>query len=138
MRVRDSRTFRQPLLPHRCDSIEVMKKFLLLLSICTAIFVAAPAQSFAGKPVAKATPIPPHHTVIGSITDDSITVAGGKESKTYKITKETVIEFKGQPTKASELSAGMRVSVTAAGTPDTAARISASEPPKDPPAPGKK
>ena len=109
-----------------------MKKLLLALSVIITVFIVVPTHSFAGtKPAAKvkATPVP-HRTTIGSISSDSITVNEPKGSKTYKITKETVIEFKGQTKTASDLTPGMRVSITVGSNPDVASRISASDAPK--------
>jgi len=72
----------------------------------------------------------PHGTTIGTISADSITVNGPEGQKTYKITSQTVIEFNGQAKKASDLNSGMRASITVGTSPNVAARISASEPPK--------
>jgi hypothetical protein len=75
---------------------------------------------------------------IGKVSADSITVTGLKEEKTYKITKNTEIQFKGQKVPVDQLKEGMRVSVTMGSDATTAARISANEPPKDEPSEGGK
>jgi multidrug efflux pump subunit AcrA (membrane-fusion protein) len=81
-----------------------------------------------------ATPKPNHHTVIESVSSDSITViTGGGESATYKITMETQITYDGEDATASQLQPGMRVTVTPdAADPDTASIITANEPPPSP------
>src|SRR4051812_25091386 len=72
----------------------------------------------------KATPAPVH-TTISSISADSITITDAHGTKTYKITKDTALELKGQTVKAEELKAGMRVSVTMGSDPTVASRIAA-------------
>lgn len=105
-----------------------------LLFAALLLLVALPDGAFAGRPFPKVkpTPVPPHHTTIASISADSITVDEAKASKTYKITSNTEITYKDQKATVSDLHAGMRVSVTAGADPETAARIAANEPPKEP------
>ncbi len=91
-----------------------------------------------GGKYAKKEPAPPHHTTIVSISADSISIKGSADAKTYKITRDTVIEYKGQRAKLDDLKSGMRVSVTPGSDPTVAGRISASEAPEDPvPTPAK-
>jgi len=97
----------------------------LLLSVSVAC--AAPA--------AKSTPAPPKHTVISTVSAESITVDTGSGSKTYKITKNTEITFGGKNVKVDELKAGMRVSVVAGFDTSTAGEIAASNAPKATPSP---
>ncbi|MGB8352675.1 MAG: hypothetical protein WCD79_02180 [Chthoniobacteraceae bacterium] len=81
------------------------------------------------------TPFPPHHTVIGAISADSITVTTANGSKTYKIDKYTTISFMGRTVTTNDLKAGMKVTVSFGGDPTTVASINASNPPIDPPPP---
>src|SRR5205823_1696751 len=111
-----------------------MKKPSFLLLVATiAAALSITTSAHAGNPAPKRTPVPPKHTTIASISADSITVMeANSTSKTYKITDDTVIEFKGQKAKATDLQPGMRVSVTAGSDQTKAARISANEAPKEP------
>jgi hypothetical protein len=107
----------------------------IILPICLALAICMPRIADArdrnnAKP--KATP-GAGHTVIESISSDSITIQMPQGSKTYKITSGTEITFKGQDTTADQLQAGMRVEVTPdAADDDTAGEIAADDPPKDP------
>jgi hypothetical protein len=83
----------------------------------------------------KATPVPTH-TTIEAISADSITLNEPNGKKTYKITKDTEFDLKGEKVKLEDLKVGMRASVSVGSSPDVARRISASEAP--PEAPGKK
>jgi hypothetical protein len=110
-----------------------MKKLIVLL-LATALSAFLTTSLIAGgKP--KTTPFPPHHTLIGAVNADSITVTktGGTtgSSKTYKITKYTQITFEGKTVKVDELKTGMKVSVVEAYD-GSADRITASAPPHDP------
>jgi hypothetical protein len=85
------------------------------------------------KPLPKKEPPKIEHTTITSISAESITISEGGKAKTYKITKDTEIDMKGQKVKADDLKAGMRVSVSMAADPTVASRINASDPPKEDP-----
>ncbi|MGB8354377.1 MAG: hypothetical protein WCD79_10845 [Chthoniobacteraceae bacterium] len=112
-----------------------MKKSLFSLVTLAALFAFLFTTALhAADPKAKPTPFVPHHTVIGSISADSITINTFTGSKTYKIDKFTTITLLGNDAKTSDLKPGMKVSVTVGSDPAIAASISASNPPKDPPA----
>ena len=97
---------------------------LLALALCV--------PAFAGNSKPWVTP-GVHHTVIESVSADSITITQADGSHTYKITKDTEITFKGETTTVDQLQAGMRVIVTPdAADEDTAGEIAANDPPKDP------
>jgi len=104
----------------------------ILLPILLAFALCASPAARAGQP----KPRPPrvhHHTVIETVSADSITISESGNDKTYKITKGTEITFKGETTTADKLEAGMRVSITPDGADETAASvIQANDPPKDP------
>ncbi len=85
------------------------------------------------KPSEKATPVP-IHTTIASIGADSITLSEPNGKKTYKITKDTEFDLKGEKVKLEDLKVGMRASVSVGSDPGVANRISASEAPTDAPA----
>jgi len=106
-----------------------MKKSHLLLSILAVLtLILHPQSAEAKKP--KATPVPEFHTVIQSVSDDSITVKEPNETKTYKIDKFTEIRFNDQLAKVSDLKSGMRVEVTPGVDSTVAGRISATGAPK--------
>jgi len=109
-----------------------------LLATVLGVLALGSAPGFAAAPKApktnKATPVPTHST-ISTISADSITVAEPKGSKTYKITKSTELDLKGEKVKVDDLKPGMRVSVTVGSDATVAERISASEAPTEPPAP---
>lgn len=113
-----------------------MKRIIcsLLLSV-VALVVAMPSVSHAAA--AKKTPIPPKHTVIATISSDSITIDTGRTTKTYKIDKFTRLSFGGKTVTAGDLKPGMRVSVTQGSDKEVASVITASPAPK-PDAPAKK
>ncbi len=72
-----------------------------------------------------------HHTVIASVDLDSITVKEDKTTKDYKVTKDTIIELRGQKASLFDLKEGMRVSITIGFDPTTLDRIIANDaPPK--------
>jgi len=101
-----------------------------IIALCLCLPFVAEAKT---RP--KASPRPSHHTVIESVSSDSITVTttGGGESATYKITMDTQITYDGEDTTASQLQPGMRVDVTPDGAdPDTASIITANAPPPSP------
>jgi len=106
----------------------------LLFILPIAIALCAPRFAAAGNPTPRPRMTPGHHhTVIESISSDSITITQADGSKTYKITKNTEITFKGEETTADQLQAGMRVQVEPDAADDTAAAsITANDPPKDP------
>jgi len=114
-----------------------MKKFHHIILIVTAITALASLKLYAGG---KATPTPfvPHHTLIESISADSITVATINEKKTYKITKFTEFMFQGNEVKIDALTPGMKVSVVAGSDGTSAEVINASPAPKEVKAPAKK
>lgn len=68
---------------------------------------------------------------ISKVSGESITIGEGAKEKTYKITKSTEITVKGQKAKAEDLKEGMRVNVSMGYDATTAARISASDAPKE-------
>jgi len=112
----------------------IIVPILLALVLCTPQLVKGQGI----KP--RATPNRTrHHTVIESVSADSITIDQPGGSKTFKIVSTTEITFKGQSTTADKLEAGMRVQVMADDVdPGTAASISANDPPKDPVTPAPK
>ncbi len=119
------------------------RNFLCILGGAAVLGLLAlgSTHGFAAVPkapkTAKATPVPTHST-IATISADSITVTEPKGSKTYKITKDTELDLKGEKVKVDDLKPGMRVSVTVGSDAAVAERISASEAPTDaPPAKGK-
>ena len=72
-----------------------------------------------------------HHTVIASVDLESITVKEDKTTKDYKVTKDTIIELRGQKASLFDLKEGMRVSITIGFDPTTLDRIIANDaPPK--------
>lgn len=112
-----------------------MKKFPIFLLSIAMLFLNTSVHAAAAKP--KATPVPPHHTVIEAISATSITVKTPKNSKTYKITKLTTITFDGKTVTAADLKPGMKVSVTEGTDPDVAEDITANKAPKATPKPAK-
>ena len=102
-----------------------------------ALFALALCVSPAAR-AGNATPKPRihHHTVIETVSADSITINQGTADKTFKITKNTEITFRGETTTADQLQAGMRVSVVPDSVdPTIAGQIEASDPPKEPSSP---
>ena len=77
----------------------------------------------------KATPTPESHTVIASITANSITVNSGTNSKTYKIDQATEFTYQGNSVKATDLKPGMRVSIATGADDATASTVNATEAP---------
>jgi len=110
-----------------------MKRILLFtLTLLLALaFIMPNRVHAAAKP--SPTPVKHFHTVIGSVSADSITVQEPKATKTYKIDKYTRITYEGKTSTAADLKTGMRVSVSASTDPTVAEVITASEPPKDHP-----
>ena len=105
-----------------------MKNPWLLLSLLALIALLSCPADASTKP--KPTPKPDFHTVIESISADSITVKEPKETKTYKIDRYTEITYNGQPVKTTDLKPGMRVEVSSNTDTTVASRIDASEAPK--------
>ncbi|MDD5350312.1 MAG: hypothetical protein PHQ12_08895 [Chthoniobacteraceae bacterium] len=105
---------------------------LLCLGAAVLAMAAAPLQAADKKP----TPTPtPRHTVIGSVSSDSITINTGLTTKTFQIDKHTKFNLMGKPVTVGDLKPGMRVSVTPGGFDGkTADIINASDVPKAPPA----
>ena len=106
-----------------------MHRILFIISSLVALLL--PPTLYAGAKVVPPV-FPPHHTVIGAISADSITVTTFNGSKTYKIDRFTVITFMGKTVTTNDLKPGMKVSVTFGGDPATVASINASNPPIDP------
>lgn len=103
-----------------------MKRFLpLLLCIATLAFSISPVLADNKPP---ATPAK-RHTVIGTISSDSITVDTGSNTKTFKIDKHTQFFYLGSKATADELKVGMRVSVTPGFDGKTASSINANDAP---------
>jgi len=101
------------------------------LLVALALWLPSPVEA---NPTPK--PYIPHHTVIESVSADSITITSASGDKTYKITNETEITFKGDTVTADKLEAGMRVQVTPDSSDEgTAGRIEANDPPKEAPSP---
>jgi hypothetical protein len=112
---------------------------LKLITIVSAIVFCGGTALFGASTVKpKATPVH-HHTVIQTVSADSITISQAGGDKTFKITKNTEILFKNETTTADKLQAGMRVQVTPdSADPTVAGQISANDPPKDPSTPAPK
>jgi hypothetical protein len=89
-----------------------------------------------GQALSKSRKLPPsHHTTIETVSTDSITIDSPDGTKTYKITKDTEITFKGDTVTADQLQPGMSVDVTPDAVDETVAgTIVADDPPHDPPA----
>jgi hypothetical protein len=104
-------------------------RILLVLSLATTL--ATGVVFGAGGKLPPKKEYVPEHTTITSISADSLTISSGGTAKTYKLTKDTVLTFKGQTAKPEDLKAGMRVSVTMASDPTVASRVNASDPPKE-------
>jgi hypothetical protein len=102
-----------------------MKRTLALLAL---VCMLIPAPMLAAD--AKATPVPPKHTTIKAISEDSITTDTGAISKDYKINERTIILFRGEKVKTDKLAPGMRVTVTPTFDGESASMISASVAPK--------
>ena len=115
----------------------IMKKSLFSFATLAVLFAFLFTTALHADSKAKPTPFAPHHTVIGSISADSITINTFTGSKTYKIDKFTAITLLGNTATTNDLKPGMKVSVTVGSDPAVAESISASNPPKDPPAPAK-
>ena len=100
----------------------IVLPILLVLALCMS------QGALADSPKPRPTP---HHSVISAISADSITVDQAGGPKTYKITKDTEITFKGDTVTVDKLAVGMRVTVEPDSTDDTAAgQINANDPPK--------
>ena len=107
-----------------------MKRFFspLFLGLLALIFSISSVYAGGGKKH------PPRHTVIVSVSAETITVDTGLNKKTYLIGKNTQCITKGNPVSASELKPGMRVVVTPSFDGKSAAIISAGDAPSAPPA----
>ena len=103
----------------------------LLLPLLLALgFCVSPVAQAGSKP--RPTPVH-HHVTIESVSADSITVSQPGGAKTYKITPNTEITFKGDNATVDQLQAGMRVQVTPDAVDEgTAGAIAADDPPHDP------
>ncbi len=107
----------------------------ILLSL--ALVFCLPHFTQAKYPKGKLSPTPGEgHTVIESVSSDSITVSttgGGGGANTYKINSFTEITYDGQDTTVNQLQPGMRVTVTPDGADaDTAAIVNANAAPTEP------
>jgi len=109
-----------------------MKQIVSSLFLCVSALAFSLSPALAGTPTS--TPTPTRHTVIASISSDSITVDTGLVKKDYKIEKNTVFIFHGNRVTLNDLKSGMRVSVTPGFDGLTAATINAGDAPKVPPA----
>jgi hypothetical protein len=105
----------------------------IFLPIALALGLLCLPQGVQAK-ASKPKPTPNHHHVtIETVSATSITVDEPGGVKTYKITANTEITFKGQTVTVDQLQAGMRVQVTPdAADEDTAGEIMADDPPHDP------
>jgi hypothetical protein len=108
----------------------IILPIVLALGFCSLAVTHADAKG-GGKAKPRPTPF---HITIESVSTDSITVNQPGGVKTYKITKDTEISFKGNTVTADQLQSGMRVEVT----PDSvdqgvAGMIQADDPPAPPP-----
>ncbi|MEI6561869.1 MAG: hypothetical protein WCO68_07275 [Verrucomicrobiota bacterium] len=109
-------------------------KPLIVSRFIGVVGLAFSFSAFAANPAPKATTPVIHHTVISSISADSITVNTGKSTQTYKIDKHTQLMFDGKKVPMSDLKAGMRVMVTPDFDGKTASAINGGAPPKVAPA----
>lgn len=108
-----------------------MKRFISLLFVCILALGLSASSALAGgapKPSPKPTP-PPRHTVIGSISSESITVDTGLKTKTYTINKNTKFYLKGAAVSLNELKSGMRVNVVPGFDEKSASTITATDAP---------
>ena len=99
-------------------------KSLTTILVAIAILFAAPAMSFAGKGKSKGGT----HGKVTAVDSTSITVTSKKsgESTTFKIDGSTTVTFNGETGKhASDLTVGMKASITPGTTADTAGTITA-------------
>ena len=104
----------------------------ILLPAIMALALISPA-AWAGNPTPR--PRVHHHTVIESVSADSITVDDPGGAKSYKINKDTEITFQGNDITADQLQVGMRVEVTPDAVDDSLAGvIQADDPPSAAPA----
>ncbi|MEI8234618.1 MAG: hypothetical protein WCH57_08025 [Verrucomicrobiota bacterium] len=99
----------------------------LLTALCLGATLAFASHAHAQS---TPTPMPVRHTVIASVSSDSITIDTGKKTITYQIGKQTKCFFMGKLVTSSDLQTGMRVSVTPAFDEKTAEAINASTAPK--------
>ena len=104
-----------------------MKRILLPVILCVVALALSLSPALAGA--TNPTPVPARHTVIGSISADSITVDTGLVTKEYKIDKNTVFMRHGIRVPSNDLKTGMRVSVTPGFDGKTAATINAGDAP---------
>ena len=108
-----------------------MKRLLAPLypGIVTLALIFSP---FAHAADTKPTPTPIPHTIISSISANSVTASTTASSKTYKVDKHTKFTFQGKLVTVAELKTGMRVSITPTFDGKTAESINASDAPKAP------
>ena len=110
-----------------------MKRILTPLFLGNVVLAISLSSAVAGAP--KPTPTPKPHTVIGSISSDSITVNTARGNATFAIDKLTKFTYMGNSVPLADLKPGMRVSVTPKMDGKTAESINAGDIPKDPKAP---
>ena len=116
-------------------TMNIIKRSLTLFFVGVLTLVLSLSSGYAkgggggkgGK--SKATPTPEYHTVIASISANSITVNSGTNSKTYKIDQGTQFTYQGNSVKAADLKPGMRVSIATGADDTTASAVSATEAP---------
>jgi hypothetical protein len=101
----------------------------LLVAALLTIVAVGPADARAKKK----KELPPVATVISAVSPGSITIMEGSTAKTFAITQFTEVTVKGQRAKVSDLQPGMSVSVTLGTDPTKASRITAGDPPAQPP-----
>jgi len=105
----------------------------IILPVLLALgLLTLPGALRAGEPKPRPTPVH-HHVTIEAVTTDSITINEPGGDKTYKITRDTEITFKGETTTVDQLQPGMRVQITPDAVDETVAgEIQADDPPHDP------
>jgi hypothetical protein len=103
-----------------------MRQLLYLLAMFALIGIPF-CDTHAAAP--SATPAAAKHTVISTISADSITIDTGKFTKSYKITERTQFIYNGTNVTLSEIKQGMRVSVTPMFDNRTAAVVIAGDAP---------
>jgi hypothetical protein len=110
-----------------------MKHLLSPLSLgFAALTLVFTPLSHAANPKAKPTPTPARHTIISTISSDSVTINTGLTTKTFQVDKHTKFTFQGKLVAVNDLKQGMRVTVVPGFDGKTAESIDASDAPKAP------